>query len=125
VRNTFNKKTIFEFDFRDFDQYVQDEYGRPYDVTSSNLYDGYANDSYHKYSVDGDPEWWNADEARSTIEKWLLTPVPDTSEYLDPHQARMAAMRFTAISPPVAHMLWDLCRQGKIEAGEYLMNVSW
>lgn len=83
--------------YTDLDEFVSDSYQK---VWSFVVAEGAANDTQHRFSVDGKVSGWD----RDTLTEWLDDSGP---------------------SPDTRVMLNDLAGRGMIEKGEYLVTVCW
>jgi hypothetical protein len=93
------KKTVIEVDYHDVDQVITKEYGRDYECVA---YEEWGNYQDHSLNIKKEP----LDEFElEDLERWKSGDK----------KARCSVYVF----------LTDLCNQGKIEEGEYLINVFW
>lgn len=97
-KDKFKKVEYFEIDYSDLDNIINTEYP----VIKYECALDQHNDSYFTVHVDGLINW---------KDEFLLTNLLVNSHTQDYRTTRI--------------LLNDMCRNGKIEAGNYLINVSW
>jgi len=93
-----DKKTYFEVDWHDFEDLVKKVYGQDYEFVADQEC---GNDSSHTFSA--------SSKELDEYEAERVKEFKDTGEY-----NYLAGELFN-----------DLCRQGKIEEGSYIVNVCW
>lgn len=94
----FTKKTVTEVDYADLEQLIEDTYG-------------------HKIELVADQEWCNDTDHCVFIDKG---PLDDHSKQQVGQFRRIGKHRF-AMYP----LLQDMCNNGVLQSGEYLISVCW
>ncbi len=93
------KKTVIEMEYGELETLVKEALGQPFEFVPDQEA---SNDSTHSFSVDGsDPDDYDQKKVDEFIKhgkwsNWLALPLMNT-----------------------------LCKMGKLEKGEYLVNVCW
>jgi hypothetical protein len=99
MKNPFKKEVIFRADSSDLDNFINKEYGTKIYEFVADQESG--NDVSHSFTVSGKLSDWD----------------------------KKALKKFNVHYPaggPITHILLnDLCRQGKIESGRYIVDVCW
>lgn len=117
MTNIFQEKTYFEVWESDLSEFVARTYGRPWRLQQQG--DMLGQNTYLKIDVSQEgTDFSDAEEAEKELQAWLALPHPG-----DGWKEVMDFERDQGLSVEI--ILWDLCRQGIIPEGEYLITVWW
>lgn len=104
-------------DCHDLDAFVKKELGQTYGALHSYRGDA-ANGSYYEmYASPESPENFTVEEAEELLGAWRAADLPGHSS----HFGRV----HDEVIPDVDVVLWELCRRGLLEEGEYLLLAWW
>lgn len=111
------KEYLGVIDCHDLDAYVKETLGQTYGTLHS--YRGEAsNGSYYDvYASPEQPENFTVEEAEELLATWRGTELPAASCYF--------RRVHDDVIPDVDVILWELCRNGHLAEGEYLLLVWW
>ena len=108
---------IHRFWHQDFEKFVEQEYGYQYRVYEE--YDSPHNGSYFEITVDGDSELDSTDDDK-ILDAWINHGQTTDIEVCEPSDDW-----YYEGSVGAKHILHRLFKEGKIPAGDYMMEYYW
>jgi hypothetical protein len=133
-------KTVQVIQVADWDKFVSEVYGKIYSFqqqdgckqrgtyffkTSGIQYDAEEFD-YENTEI---PFEVNGEEMGVSFESWLNTKEEDTEKHF--HSDLCGALFANELFwernfyPSVETIIWDLCKRGLLDEGEYMINIDW
>lgn len=90
-------RTVISVNYNDLERFIKAETGREYEIACQ---EEVGNDTEHTYNVEAKLDLYNAKE-------WVDFKAGSKTQYI------------------LRTILCGLCLEGKLQAGEYLVRVSW
>lgn len=118
-----NCRTVTMVDCGDWDAFVMEVYGRPYDYQQQ---DGCRSRGVMSFIASTGDIFWGYDDATPeelmgneynmgvSLKSWLTADPTDRSIKWDRH-----------FYPEIEELAQDLCKRGLLPAGRYTMNIDW